>query len=66
MTAGDRLVALAGPGAAGTLLASIGAGTTASSRLVAFSGLASATAAVHLLHEAAGDWLVRARRRDRR
>jgi hypothetical protein len=49
MTAAERLTALAGSGAAGALLLAIGAGATAGAALVNYSGLPSATAAVHLL-----------------
>ena len=49
MTAAERLTALAGSGAAGALLLAIGAGATAGAALVNYSGLSSATAAVHLL-----------------
>jgi hypothetical protein len=49
-TAADRLVALAGGGGtAGVLLLAIGAGATAGAALVNYSGLGSATAAVHLM-----------------
>ena len=50
MTAGERLEQLAGiTGSAASLLMAIGAGATAAARLVAYSGLASASAAIHLL-----------------
>lgn len=50
MTAGERLEQLAGiTGSAASLLIAIGAGATAAARLVAYSGLASASAAIHLL-----------------
>ena len=50
MTAAERLVALAGQaGTAGALLLLIGAGATAGAALVNYSGLASGTAAEHLL-----------------
>lgn len=50
MTAGERLRALAGvSGTAGTLLLRIGSGATASAILVDYSGLPTATAAVHLM-----------------
>jgi hypothetical protein len=49
-TAAERLVALAGTtGTAGALLLLIGSGATAGAALVNYSGLASATASVHLL-----------------
>lgn len=49
-TAGARLQALAGTsGTAGALLLMIGAGATAGSALVDYSGLATGTAAQHLL-----------------
>ena len=49
-TAAERLVHLAGTtGTAGALLLMIGAGATAGAALLDYSGLASATAAVHLL-----------------
>lgn len=69
MTAGDRLVALAGAsGTAGTLLLLIGSGATAGAALVNYSGLPTATAAVHLMTDRAnGDrYIVRARRHCRR
>ena len=50
MTAGERLAALAGAtGTAAALLLAIGTGATAGAALVDYSGLASATAAEHLL-----------------
>ncbi len=53
-TAAERLVALAGTtGTAGALLLLIGSGATAGAALVDYSGLSSATAAVHLLTDAA-------------
>ena len=49
-TAAERLVALAGAtGTAGALLLLIGSGATAGAALVDYSGLSSATAAVHLM-----------------
>lgn len=70
MTAAERLAALAGTAAtAATLLALIGSGATADAMLVNYSGLASGTAAEHLLTDralAANDWLIRTRRRGRR
>lgn len=52
MTAGERLRALAGAGgSAAALLLLIGAGATAGEALRDYSGLASATAAGHLLAE---------------
>jgi hypothetical protein len=53
VTAGERLVALAGSGQAGVLLLSIGSGATAGAALVDYSGLTSATAAVHLMTDVA-------------
>lgn len=54
MTAADRLIALAGTtGTAAALLLAIGTGATAGAALVDYSGLPSATAAVHLLHDLA-------------
>lgn len=54
MTAAERLVALAGQsGAAGALLLLIGAGSTAGDALVNYSGLPTATAAVHLMTDVA-------------
>lgn len=56
MTAGERLVALAGAGGmAGALLLLIGSGATAGAALVDYSGLAAATAAEHLLADVATD-----------
>ena len=54
-TAGARLVFLSGGGsaAAGARLASLAAGANAGARLVARSGLPSATAAVHLMYDPA-------------
>ena len=50
MTAAERLEQLAGiTGSAASLLMAIGAGATAAARLVAHSGLTSASAAIHLL-----------------
>ena len=50
MTAGERLRALAGVGGtAGALLLLIGSGATAGTALVDYSGLPTATAAVHLM-----------------
>lgn len=50
MTAAERLLQLAGTtGTAAALLLSIGAGATAGAALVSYSGLASGTAAAHLL-----------------
>ncbi len=53
MTGFERLRFLAGrPGTAGELLRQIGVtGLTAGALLVSYSGLASATAAVHILHD---------------
>lgn len=53
MTAGERLVALSGGGSlsAGARLVLLGAGSTAGARLVARSGLPTATAAVHLMYD---------------
>ena len=71
MTAAERLVALAGQaGTAGALLLLIGAGATAGAALVNYSGLASGTAAEHLLvervpvagHGGGGSWIGRARK----
>ena len=54
MTAAERLLALAGTtGTAAALLLAIGTGATAGAALVDYSGLASATAAEHLLVDAA-------------
>lgn len=65
MTAGDRLVALAGSGGvAGTLLLLIGSGATAGEALVNYSSLATGTAAEHLLTNSASDnFPIRMRRR---
>jgi hypothetical protein len=53
-TAGARLRALAGQdGPAGALLLMIGSGATAGAALVAYSGLSTGAAAVHLLAERA-------------
>lgn len=53
-TAGDRLRSLAGVGGtAATLLLLIGSGVTAGDALVDYSGLPSATAAVHLMTDVA-------------
>lgn len=53
-TAAERLVQIAGTtGTAATLLLLIGSGATAGAALVDYSGLASATAAQHLLSESA-------------
>ena len=51
MTAGDRLKQLSGLSgvSAAVMLAAIGAGATTGAALVNYSGLPSATAAVHLL-----------------
>lgn len=50
MTAGERLRALAGQaGAAGALLLMIGSGASSGAALVDYSGLATGTAADHLL-----------------
>lgn len=69
-TAAERLVELAGTGGvAGTLLLLIGTGSTASAALVNYSGLPSATAAVHLMVDRAGglmDYVLFARRHCRR
>lgn len=69
-TAADRLVTLAGSGGtAGALLIIIGNGTTASSRLVDYSGLSSDTAAVHLMTDVTGEgsnYVIFARRTCRR
>lgn len=53
MTAGARLVALSGgsPRSAGQRLSELAAGPAAGVRMVARSGLSSATAAVHLMHD---------------
>lgn len=52
MTAGERLLQLAGQaGAAGALLLLIGSGANAGAALVDYSGLATDTAAEHLLAE---------------
>jgi hypothetical protein len=52
VTAGERLVALAGhSGTAGALLLAIGSGATAGAALVNYSRLSSATAGEHLLVE---------------
>lgn len=52
MTAAERLLALAGTtGTAAALLLAIGTGATAGAALVDYSGLASATAAEHLLED---------------
>ncbi len=58
MTAGERLHQLAGiSGTAAALLLAIGAGATTGAALVDYSGLATGTAAEHLLAEqAAGVW----------
>lgn len=68
MTAGERLVELAGTGGtAGVLLLLIGTGGTAGAALVDYSRLPSATAAVHLMTDRTGDnYIVRARRWCRR
>ena len=70
MTAAERLVELAGTGGtAGVLLLLIGTGGTAGAALVNYSGLPSATAAVHLMTDVAGNtdnYIVRARRWCRR
>lgn len=74
MIAGNRLASLAGMSgvSASVMLQSIGAGTTAGSRLVAFSQLGSATAGVHLMTDpiagagAGENYIIRARRRLRR
>lgn len=67
-TAAERLVELAGTGGvAGTLLLLIGTGGTAGAALVDYSGLPTATAAVHLMTDRSGDnYIVRARRWCRR
>jgi hypothetical protein len=53
-TAAERLVSLAGQsGAAGALLLAIGAGATAGEALADYSGLPTATAAVHLMTDVA-------------
>lgn len=69
-TAAERLVTLAGTGGtAGVLLLMIGTGGTAGAALVNYSGLPTATAAVHLMTDVAGgqiDYIVRARRWCRR
>jgi hypothetical protein len=72
-TAADRLLALAGTtGTAGALLLLIGSGATAGAALVDYSGLASATAAAHLMADSAappaaipqgGGWVDAPRRR---
>lgn len=69
MTAAERLLYLAGTtGTTGALLLAIGTGATAGAALVAYSGLASDTAAAHLLTDRAqgSSWITRARRRCRR
>jgi hypothetical protein len=54
MTAAERLIALTGAGGtAAERWRRLAAGAATGAVLVAFSGLASATAAEHLLHEAA-------------
>ena len=51
-TTGERLLQLAGStGTAASLLLSIGIGTSAGAALVSYSGMASGTAAEHLLSE---------------
>ncbi len=67
-TAAERLVELAGTGGvASTLLLLIGTGGTAGAALVDYSGLPTATAAVHLMIDRSGDnYIVRARRWCRR
>lgn len=70
-TAGERLVALAGStGTSAALLLLIGSGATAGAALVNYSGLATGTAAEHLLADRAatqpttgGGWVGTARRR---
>ena len=57
MTAGERLALLSGSGdptAAARLRRIGGAAAAAGALLVAYSGLATATAAVHLMHDTAG------------
>ena len=55
-TAAERLVSLAGTGgAAGTLLVSLAAGSTAGARMVTRSTLGSNTAAVHLMYDTGGE-----------
>jgi len=55
ITAGDRMVQLAGyGGAAGALLVSLAAGSTAGERMVARSTLGSETAAVHHMYDPPG------------
>lgn len=68
-TAAERLVTLAGTGGtAGVLLLMIGTGGTAGAALVNYSGLPTATAAVHLMTDVASnaDYVVKARRWCRR
>ena len=67
-TAAERLVELAGTGGvASTLLLLIGTGGTAGAALVDYSGLPTATAAVHLMTDRVSkDYVVRARRWCRR
>lgn len=69
-TAAERLVTLAGTGGqAGVLMLLIGTGSTAGAALVDYSGLPTATAAVHLMTDVAGgniEFVVWARRMYRR
>lgn len=64
-TAGARLVLLSGGGSAtaGARLAALAAGANAGARLVARSGLLSATAAVHIMYDPAPPALVDGRGR---
>jgi hypothetical protein len=57
ITAGERLRQLAGSGgAAGALLLMIGSGATAGAALLNYSGLATGTAAEHLMVDKAQPW----------
>lgn len=72
-TTGDRLAEISGLSgvSAATMLLAIGSGGTAGALLVDYSGLPSGTAMDHLLTDSGTpavvvEWIVRARRRDRR
>lgn len=66
-TAGERLVALAGPGTAGCLLKAKASGTTVADALVDFSRLATGPAYAHLLaNDANPYWIIHVRRRNAR